>query len=64
MVLVADGGVESERVFSPLTDGDVVFPSSVVEGIFESVLNISKSIRSSLGFEVLHYDTTTELIYQ
>lgn len=52
-VLVADGDVESETVFSPLTDGDVVLPSSDVEGTFELVLNISKSIKSSLGLDVL-----------
>ena len=56
-VLVADGEVESERVFSPLTDGEDVFPSTDVEGTFELLLNTSKSIKSSLGFDVLHHQT-------
>jgi len=51
-VLVADGEVESERVLSPLTDGDVVVPSNDAEGILVLLL-ISKSIKSSLGFDVL-----------
>jgi len=55
VLLVADGDVESETVFSPLTDGDVVLPSHDAEGIFELLAKISKSIRSSLGFEVLQH---------
>ena len=59
-VLVADGEVESERVFSPLTEGEVALPSNDVEGTFELLLIISKSIKSSLGFDVLH---TTEQLH-
>jgi len=56
-VLVADGEVESDRVFSPLTDGDVVLPSADAGCTTELLLNVSKSIKSSLGFDVLQYCT-------
>jgi len=42
-----------------LTDGDVTLPSNDAEGAFEVSLNTSKSIKSSLGFDVLQQHKTS-----